>query len=86
MGEMAEEAYLDEMIFVNDYECRVQECFDGGYWPSQEGIVKISEMTETHIRNAIRYMERNPDKVIADMGGIKILSKELERRARNGRT
>ncbi len=80
MGEMADELFEMEMLYNEELEGFIYECFEDGEWPSQNGPIKVSDMTDSHIRNAINYMKHNPDMPHAEIGGIEFLERELKAR------
>ena len=83
MGEMADELREQEMLAQLDEELLYEQTYyilNKGIWPSTEGEISIEKMTDQHLENAIKYMERNPDTIIAEAGGIKFLKAEQKRR------
>lgn len=80
MGDMADDLFDEELIFQTNIEDYIYGCFERNEWPSQNGPIKVSDMTDIHIENAINYMKHNPDMPHAEMGGVEFLKKELEKR------
>ena len=85
MGEMADEIFDQALLDSLDNFLFLKEILAQGIWPAQDGEIAIKNMTDQHLENAIKYMERNPDTIIAEAGGIQVLKAEQERRkARTG--
>ncbi len=80
MGEMTNTFFEQEMMFNEEIEGFINECFEDGEWPSQNGPIPVAKMSDSHIRSAINYMKRNPEMPHAEMGGIEFLEKELKAR------
>ena len=83
MGEMADELREQAMLAQLDEELLCEQTYhilNKGIWPSKEGEISIEKMTDQHLVNAINYMERNPNIIIAEAGGIEFLKAEQKRR------
>ena len=80
MGEMADWLYDQALLDSLDNFLFLKEKLAQGIWPAQDGEIAIERMTDKHLENAIKYMERNPDTTIAKVGGIQVLKAEQERR------
>ena len=80
MGEMADELFDQALLDSLDNFLFLKEKLAQGIWPAQNGEIAIERMTDKHLENAIKYMERNPDTTIAKVGGIKFLRAEQKRR------
>ena len=80
MGEMADWLYDQALLDNLDNLLFLKEKLAQGIWPAQNGEIAIERMTDQHLENAIKYMERNPDTTIAKAGGIQVLKAEQKRR------
>lgn len=46
----------------NDDDDREEELASSGIWPAKSGEVYVSDMSDDHLSNALKYIERtNPD-------------------------
>lgn len=88
MGEMADELREQELLAgLNEdllYE-QIKNILNKGIWPSQNEEILIKDMTDQHLINAINYMKKNPNTIIADAGGVRYLKAEQKRRNKNGK-
>ena len=80
MGEMDEWAYESRERDNEELEDRILDCFKYDIWYGGAGVIHVSEMSDSHIENAINYMKRHPASPHATLGGIEMLEKEQKRR------
>jgi hypothetical protein len=81
MGEMADEMYDMMLTQEDDYEDYLYDLLERGIWPSKNGDINISEMSDDHLKNSIKYLDRNPKILLANIGYKQILEEELKRRS-----
>lgn len=90
-SEMLQEMLIDILIAEDEAErdyIRLKAAAESGYWVTREGeTINISNMKGSHIRNAIKMIERNcqaeiysdVEKEIA-LISLSLMKKELEKR------
>ena len=81
-------SYYDDFIDIDaDYlYMQVENEAKRGVWATKDGTeIRITEMSDSHLRNAIAMLKRNNDEFNLNLPWIEVMEEELERRANDGK-
>lgn len=81
MGDMADDWFEHELLQQLAREGELSHRFDNDEWTTSDGrVIPLSEMTENHLRNTIRFIKRRPGNIPYDEEWLPKLQRELGKR------